>query len=76
VKVWKVAAGTASPTAADSISTSGVSISSGTAIQSTTLTDFTTNVVDAGDIFAFELTAFSGCNEITFQLEILEYVQY
>jgi hypothetical protein len=76
VKVWKVAAGTASPTSADSISTSGVSISSGTAIQSTTLTDFTTTVVNADDIFAFELTAFSGCNEITFQLEILEYVQY
>jgi hypothetical protein len=52
VEVWKVAAGTASPTSADSISTSGVSISSGTAIHSTTLTDFTTTTVSAGDTFA------------------------
>ena len=71
VEVWKVAAGTASPTSADSISTSGVSISSGTAIQSTTLTDFTTTTVSAGDTFAFNLSAFLDCSQITFQLEIL-----
>jgi hypothetical protein len=71
VKTWKKGAGTASPTAADSISTAGVSISSGTAKRSTTLTDFTTTSVTAGDIFAFDLTAFSGCTEITFQVDIL-----
>lgn len=70
VEVWKKAAGTASPTVADSISTAGLSISSGTAIQSTTLTDFTTTTVSANDTFAFNLSAFSGCTQITFQLEI------
>jgi hypothetical protein len=70
VKTWKIASGTASPTVANSISTSGVSISSGTAVRSTTLTDFTTTTVSAGDIFAFDLTAFAGCSQITFQLDI------
>lgn len=71
VKTWKIASGTAVPTSSNSISTSGVSISSGTAKRSTTLTDFTTTNVSAGDIFAFDLTAFSGCTEITFELEII-----
>jgi len=71
VEVWKVSTGTASPTSADSISTAGVSISSGTAIQSTTLTDFTTTTVSAGDTFAFNLSAFLDCTQITFQLEIM-----
>jgi len=76
VEVWKVASGAASPTSANSISTAGVSISSGTAVESTTLTDFTTTSVTAGDIFAFNLSAFSGCSEITFQLNITEPVSY
>jgi hypothetical protein len=70
VKTWKVTGGSAAPTSANSISTAGVSLSSGTAIRSTTLTDFTNTSITAGDIFAFELTAFSGCTEITFQLGI------
>lgn len=41
VKVWKIATGTAIPTSANSINTSGVAISSGTYVRSTTLTDFT-----------------------------------
>lgn len=70
VKVWKIAAGTASPTSANSINTSGVSIASGTAVRSTTLTDFTTTAVAANDIFAFSIEAVSGVKKIAFQLEI------
>lgn len=70
VKVWKIATGTAAPTSANSINTSGVSISTGTAIRSTTLSDFTTTTVTANDIFGFEITAVSGATRIDFQLEI------
>lgn len=57
VKFWKVATGTAIPTSGNSISTSGVGISSGTAIHSTTLSDFTTTAVSANDILAMNVTA-------------------
>lgn len=71
VKVWKIATGTAKPTAANSINTSGVSISTGTALRSTTLSDFTTTAVAANDIFAFEITALGGSpTEIMFELEL------
>lgn len=70
VKVWKIAAGTTSPTVANNINTSGVAISSGTFIRSTTVTDFTTTTVTAGDIFAFNLSDVSGASKIFFGLEI------
>jgi hypothetical protein len=57
VKFWKVATGTAIPTSANSINTSGVGISTGTAIHSTTLSDFTTTAVAANDIMAMNVTA-------------------
>lgn len=57
VKFWKVASGTAIPTASNSISTSGVAISSGTAARSTTLTDFTTTAIAANDMLAMNVTA-------------------
>lgn len=58
VKFLKVASGTASPTlAGNSINTVGVSLAAGTHIHSTTLTDFTTTAVSAGDIIAVALTA-------------------
>lgn len=60
VKFWKIATGTAIPTVANSISTSGVSISSGTAIHSTTVSDFTTTTVSANDIMAMAITTTSG----------------
>jgi len=59
IKLWKVASGTAIPTSANSINTSGVAISSGTSIHSTTLTDFTTTTVTANDIVAITDTAVS-----------------
>ena len=57
VKFWKVASGIAIPTAANSISTSGVSIASGTAAHSAVVTDFTTTTVNANDILAMNVTA-------------------
>ncbi len=69
VKFLKVAAGTAIPTlASNSISTSGVSLATGTVIQSTTLTDFTTTAVTAGDIVAADLITTSGTGYINAQL--------
>jgi hypothetical protein len=56
VKFWKIATGTAIPTSGNSINTSGVGISSGTAIHSTSLGDFTTTAVAANDIMAMSVT--------------------
>ncbi len=65
-KAWKVAAGTASPTSGNSINTSGLSISTGTAIESTDLTDFGANTaITAGDIWGFAITAESGVTRMT-----------
>lgn len=57
VKFWKIATGTAIPTVANVINTSGVAISTGTAVHSSTVTDFTTTTVAAHDIGAVTLTA-------------------
>lgn len=70
VKVWKIATGTAKPTIANVINTNGVALSTGTAIHSTTLTDFTTTAVAANDIFAFDITAVSGVTEMSFNLQL------
>ncbi len=70
IKTWKIASGTSAPTIANVISTSGVSLSSGTAIISSTVTDFTTTSVAANDIFAFDLTAVSGVTNLLFELEL------
>lgn len=70
IKVWKIATGTAKPTAANSINTSGVAISTGTAIHSTTTSDFTSTTVTANDIFAFNIEAISGVSELSFNLQI------
>lgn len=69
VKTLKVASGTAIPTlGSNSISTSGVSLASGTVIQSTTLTDFTTTTVTANDIVGADLITTSSTGYIDFQL--------
>jgi len=69
VKTLKVATGTAIPTlGSNSISTSGVSLATGTVLQSTTLTDFTTTTFSAKDIVAADLIATSGTGYIDFQL--------
>lgn len=60
VKFWKIASGTNIPTVGNSINTSGVSISSGTAAHSTSLGDFTSTTITANDILAMNVTAVSG----------------
>lgn len=70
VRVWKIASGTVSPTVSNNINTSGVSLSTGTAIISSTTSDFTTTTVTANDMFAFEITAVSGATKLAFNLEI------
>ena len=72
IKVWKVASGAAIPAAGDSISTAGVSISSGTAVRSTTLTDFTTTAFAAGDIVGIHLQAATGATQAVFELEFTQ----
>jgi hypothetical protein len=69
VKFWKVATGTAIPTAGNSINTSGVGISSGTAIHSTTLSDFTTTAFAANDIVAMNVTASATAKFVSGTLE-------
>lgn len=56
-KFLKVASGTAQPTAANPINTSGVSLTTGTCVRSTTLTDFTTTAVTQYDLVSATPTA-------------------
>lgn len=70
IKTARVNGGTALPTvASNSISTSGVSLASGTKIDSTTVTDFTSTAVAANDTLGFFLTAVATAKQITFQLD-------
>jgi hypothetical protein len=71
VRVWKVATGSASPTVSNNINTSGVGLTgTGTAVHSTTVSDFTSTTVAQYDIFAFEITANTAATDISFNLEI------
>lgn len=69
VKFWKIATGTAIPTVSNSISTSGLSLASGTALHSTTLTDFTTTTVASNDIIAANLTTVATAKMVQAQVE-------
>lgn len=69
VKFWKVATGTAIPTVTNSISTSGVSLATGTALHSTTVTDFTTTTVTANDIMAANVGTVATAKMVQAQLE-------
>lgn len=59
-KFLKNSSGTANPTVTDSINTSGVGISSNTTVTSTTLTDFSSAVVVAGENWCVNLSGVSG----------------
>jgi hypothetical protein len=68
--VWKIASGTAIPTVSNSILSGGfLSISSGTALHSTTLTDFTTTTVTANDIFGINIEAVSSATKASLVLQ-------
>lgn len=61
LKFWRIADGTANPTASNSISTSGNSLSSGAVTPwSTNVSDFTSTALVAHDIVAATITALSG----------------
>ncbi len=70
IKVWKIAAGTAIPTVSNNINTSGVAISTGTAVHSTTVSDFTTVTVTNGDIVGVHLQAVASATQIYFSVEL------
>jgi PAS domain S-box-containing protein len=65
VKFWKIATGTAIPTVSNVINTSGVSIASGTAIHSTTVSDFTTTTVSQNDIMIMAVTSVATAKVVT-----------
>lgn len=68
--VWKIATGTAIPTVANLISTAGIAISTGTVLQSSTVTDFTTTAVAKNDQAIISLTAVGGApTSITYSVE-------
>lgn len=70
-KVWKKADGTAIPTISDLINTSGVAISTGTHIRSSTVSDFGANTaVTAGDQIIIALTTVASATKAIFELEI------
>src|SRR5579872_4888288 len=70
IKTARVNGGTALPTiGSNSISTSGVSLSSGTKVDSTILTDFTSTAIAANDTLGFFITAVATAKQITFQLD-------
>lgn len=69
IKVWRVNGGTALPTVANSINTNGVSISSGTKIDSTTVSDFTSTSIAANDTLGISIFAVSTAKQLTFQLD-------
>lgn len=68
IKTWKIASGTAIPTVANSISTSGVSLSSGTAVVSSTVSDFTSTAVTGNDLMAANITAITAATFVNFVL--------
>lgn len=64
-KVWRVATGgTALPAVGNSINTSGISLSSGTLLQSTTVSDFTSTAIAAHDSLAINLTAVTNSQHV------------
>jgi hypothetical protein len=69
IQTWKAPAGAGVPDATRSISVSGVSISSGTALHSAALTDFTTTAVNANDVLGFNLFEVAGATQVNFILE-------
>ncbi len=72
VKLWKIANGTALPTVANVINTSGLTLNTATQtlLNSTTVTDFTTTAVTAYDQFAFTITAISVLTVMDFTLYV------
>lgn len=69
VKFWKIASGTAHPTVANVLNTSGISLSTGTALHTATVTDFSSTAVTADDFMAATITAISGTTNAHIDLQ-------
>lgn len=72
IKTWRVADGTAIPTAANSNNTAGVGLSVGTRVRSTTVTDFIDPTLDIHDVLAVNLfaVATATCVQVFIQCDI------
>jgi len=69
IAVWRVSdGGTSLPNDADSISTNGFSLSTGSRIHSETLTDLTSTSIFAFDTLGLNLSAESGASHVEFFL--------
>jgi hypothetical protein len=71
IRVWRIAAGTAVPTAANTITTSDLAIGSGTNLKSVDFTNFlggAAPIFNLGDIIAIQLNAASGATYAAFSL--------
>lgn len=72
-KIWKIADGTAIPTVANVINTSGIAISSGTSTGFVgTTSDFTTTTVSVNDIFIVTLTAVATAQQVEVNIQCNE----
>lgn len=70
IQTARVNGGTALPTlGSNSISTAGVSLSTGTKVDSSTVSDFTSTSIAANDTLGFFITAVSGAKQVTFSLD-------
>jgi hypothetical protein len=69
VKLWRIAdGGTAIPTVANTLSTSGFGLSTGTRVHSTTLTDLSSTAIAAYDTFGVNLFAMATGTKYNFTL--------
>lgn len=68
LKTWLVSGGTALPTASNSISTAGVSLSTGTFVYSADLSDFSAVAVAKDAQIAATITAVTASTQVTFTL--------
>ena len=66
VSLWVLSGGTAIPTVSNTINTSGVSLSAGTAVLSSTLTDFTNTSIPANAWLAATLDAVTASQSINY----------
>jgi hypothetical protein len=70
-RVWRIAAGTAVPTVANTITTADLAISTGTNLKSTTFTNFSGGVAPTfavGDVIAIQLNAAATATYATFSM--------
>lgn len=68
IDIWKIANGTANPTVSNTIMSVKPALTTGNVLYSSNVTGFTSTVVTANDIFAFNLDAVSAATRVVFKL--------